>query len=64
MTPGKKVSDSQLAAQIKKSQKHAFDQLFERYSQALYRFSLSLLKNHEDAEGVVQEAADQVKKAV
>ena len=55
MISGKKVSDSQLAAQIKKSQKHAFDQLFERYSQALYRFSKSLLKNHEDAEGVVQE---------
>jgi RNA polymerase sigma-19 factor, ECF subfamily len=55
MTPGKKVSDSQLATEIKKSQKKAFDQLFERYSQALYRFSKSLLKNHEDAEGVVQE---------
>lgn len=55
MTPGKKASDSQLAAQIKKSQKHAFDQLFERYSQPLYRFSLSLLKKHEDAEEVVQE---------
>lgn len=55
MFPGKKASDSQLALQIKKSQKHAFDELFERYSQPLYRFSKSLLKNHEDAEGVVQE---------
>ena len=55
MTPEKKASDSQLAAQIKMSQKHAFDQLFERYSQPLYRFSKSLLKNHEDAEGIVQE---------
>lgn len=50
-----KQSDSQLADQIKKGQTHAFDQLFDRYSQRLYRFSKSLLKNHEDAEGVVQE---------
>ncbi len=50
-----KPSDRQLANQIKKGQTHAFDQLFDRYSQRLYRFSKSLLKNHEDAEGVVQE---------
>jgi len=49
------ISDKQLAGQIKKGQTRAFDQLFERYSQRLYRFSKSLLKNHEDAEGVVQE---------
>ena len=29
--------------------------MYERYSQNLYNFSLSLLKTHEDAEGVVQE---------
>ncbi len=50
-----KPSDRQLAGQIKKGQTHAFDQLFDRYSQRLYRFSKSLLKNHEDAEEVVQE---------
>lgn len=50
-----KLSDRQLANQIKKGQTHAFDQLFERYSQRLYRFSKSLLKNHEDSEEVVQE---------
>jgi len=50
-----KPSDKQLTDQIKKGQTHAFDQLFDRYSQRLYRFSRSLLKNHEDAEGVVQE---------
>jgi len=50
-----KHSDKQLADQIKKGQSHAFDQLFEQYSQPLYRFSKSLLKNHENAEGVVQE---------
>jgi len=50
-----KPSDKQLADQIKKGQTHAFDQLFDRYSRPLYRFSKSLLKNHEDAEEVVQE---------
>ena len=50
-----KPSDKQLAGQIKKGQTHAFDQMFDRYSQQLYRFSKSLLKNHEDAEEVVQE---------
>ena len=49
------ISDKQLAGQIKKGQTYAFDQLFDRYSQPLYRFSKSLLKNHEDAEEVVQE---------
>jgi len=48
-------SDRQLADLIKKGETHAFDQLFDRYSQRLYRFSKSLLKNHEDAEGIVQE---------
>lgn len=50
-----KPSDRQLADQIKKGQTHAFDLLFDRYSQRLFRFSKSLLKNHEDAEEVVQE---------
>ena len=50
-----KPSDKQLADQIKKGQTYAFDQMFDRYSQQLYRFSKSLLKNHEDAEEVVQE---------
>jgi len=55
MSSGNRTTESLLAAQVKKGQKHAFDQLFARYSQPLYRFSKSLLKNHEDAEGVVQE---------
>lgn len=33
----------------------AFEKLFERYSQKLYRFSLSYLKAEEEAEDVVQE---------
>jgi len=50
-----KLSDRQLADQIKKGQTYAFDQLFDRYSQPLYWFGKSLLKNREDAEEVVQE---------
>ncbi len=50
-----KQSDSELADKIKSGQLKAFDQLYERYSQNLYRFARSLLKNHEDAEEVVQE---------
>ena len=48
-------SDRELADKIKSGQLHAFDQLYERYSQNLYRFARSLLKTHEDAEEVVQE---------
>ena len=55
MIPKDKPDDRQLAGQIKKGQILAFDQMYDRYSQRLYRFSKSLLKNHEDAEGVVQE---------
>jgi len=50
-----KQSDSELANMIKSGQLKAFDLLYERYSQNLYRFARSLLKNHEDAEEVVQE---------
>lgn len=48
-------SDSVLAEKIKFGQLKSFDQLYEKYSQNLYRFAMSLLKTHEDAEGVVQE---------
>lgn len=49
------LSDRELTAQVKKGQLNAFDQLFGRYNQRLYRFNRSLLKNHEDAEELVQE---------
>ena len=48
-------SDRELADKIKSGQLNAFDQLYERYSQNLYRFARSFLKTHEDAEEVVQE---------
>ncbi len=50
-----KQSDKRLSAQLKKGSTMAFNQLFEKYGQRLYGFSLSLIKNHEDAEGIVQE---------
>jgi RNA polymerase sigma-70 factor (family 1) len=33
----------------------AFDKLYDIYSNKLYRFAFSLLKNNEDSEGIVQE---------
>jgi len=50
-----KSSDRQLVIKVKNDQINAFVELFEQYSQRLYCYSRSLLKNHEDAEGVVQE---------
>lgn len=47
--------DQQLARRIKKGDVQAFDRLYERYSQRLYGFAFSMLKNKEDAKEVVQE---------
>jgi len=48
-------SDKVLVKRLIIGQIKAFNLLYERYSRNLYCFSLSLLKTHEDAEGVVQE---------
>ena len=48
-------SDQELIESLKKGKLSAFDGLFNRYSQHLYRYCFSLLKNHEDAEEIVQE---------
>ena len=48
-------SDRVLVKRLKKGQIESFNILYERYSRNLYNFSRSLLKTHEDAEGVVQE---------
>ncbi len=50
-----KQNDRELVDKVKDGHLKAFDQLYERYSQNLYRFARSLLKTHEDAEEVVQE---------
>jgi DNA-directed RNA polymerase specialized sigma24 family protein len=33
-----------------------FEQLIEKNKNRMYRFAFSILKNHEDAKGIVQEA--------
>ncbi|MDB4584064.1 RNA polymerase sigma-70 factor [Draconibacterium sp.] len=44
-----------LVSQLIKSDKKAFDALYHKYSQKLFSFSFSLLKNEEDSKGIVQE---------
>ena len=51
-----KDSDKYLVQQLKSNETGAFDSLFHRYSEKLYKFSFSLLKNHEDSKEIVQEA--------
>ena len=48
-------TDLQLISQMKNGRVEAFDLLFDRYSQPIYRFSISQLKTREDSEEVVQE---------
>ena len=45
-----------LVSQLRNNEVKSFDILFEKYSAKLYRFSFSLLKNHEDSKEIVQEA--------
>jgi len=48
--------DAVLVERLKDGEVLAFDTLFEKYSQKLYRFSFSLLKNDEDSREIIQEA--------
>ena len=47
--------DIKLVQQLNNNDVKAFNVLYHKYSQNLYRFSFSLLKNKEDSEGIVQE---------
>jgi RNA polymerase sigma-70 factor (ECF subfamily) len=47
--------DRGLVEGLKQGKSSALDELFRKYSKKLYLFSYSLLKNHEDAEEIVQE---------
>jgi len=47
--------DSILVSSLQLGDHHAFEKLFVRYAQKLFVFSLSYLKNEDDAEEVVQE---------
>ncbi len=51
-----KDSDNSLVEQLKTNEIETFDSLFHKYSEKLYGFSFSLLKNHEDSKEIVQEA--------
>lgn len=44
-----------LVSNLRNNEVKSFDILFENYSAKLYRFSFSLLKNHEDSKEIVQE---------
>ena len=48
--------DKQLVSQLRHNEVKAFDTLFHKYSEKLFRFSFSLLKNEEDSKEIVQEA--------
>lgn len=54
--PGKEINiETALLKGLKKNDHECFQQLFSKYSQPLYRFSLSYLKSTQAAEDVVQE---------
>lgn len=44
-----------LVSKLRNSEVKSFDILFGKYSEKLYRFSFSLLKNNEDSKEIVQE---------
>lgn len=49
------INEKTLVAKLKNNQADAFDLLFHKYSDKLFRFAFSLLKNEEDACEIVQE---------
>lgn len=48
-------TDRQLAIELRKGSVAAFDSLYKKYAPRLFRFAVSLLKNEEDAQEVLQE---------
>ena len=44
-----------LVSKLRNNDVKSFDLLYEKYSSKLFRFSFSLLKNHEDSKEIVQE---------
>jgi RNA polymerase sigma-70 factor (ECF subfamily) len=55
LTDLEKYKNTDLLQQLKKSSPFAFQVLFDKYSQKIYRFSLSYLKDKAEAEEIVQE---------
>lgn len=50
------IDDKQLVLKLIDNDVEAFDSLFHKYSEKLYGFAFSLLKNHEDSKEIIQEA--------
>ncbi len=50
------TSDAELVIQFRGGEAKAFRELVERYQKRLYRFALRMVRNHEDALDVTQEA--------
>jgi RNA polymerase sigma-70 factor (family 1) len=55
MSKTKRNSDPQLVKSLKKGDIFAFNELFYKYSQKVYNFSMQHLKNEEDVKDLVQE---------
>jgi len=55
MSVSEKEDDKRLVLQLNNNKVEAFDTLFHKYCEKLFRFSFSLLKNKEDAQEIVQE---------
>ena len=53
--PLRQAEDSDLLEALRSGHQDAFDSLYHRYFQRLYNFSYLRLRNHADAEEVVQE---------
>ncbi len=51
-----KISDGKLVNQLKKGDRKAFDTLFYRYKNGMLHFCVSLLKDYDEAENIVQES--------
>lgn len=56
MSDSIRSDDKRLIIQIQNNELEAFDVLFGKYGDKLYRFAFSLLKNPEDSKEIVQEA--------
>ncbi|HKI90254.1 MAG TPA: RNA polymerase sigma-70 factor [Draconibacterium sp.] len=48
-------NDKRLVSRLRNDDVEAFDAIFQKYSDKLFRFSFSLLKNEEDSKEIVQE---------
>lgn len=55
MEQGNRHQDKDLVAKLKSNSSSAFQALFEKYSQRIYRFSIGYLKNNQEAEEIVQD---------